>query len=137
RGGHGGADAPRPCSRAGAGMTELSKVEFSGDDVIVARITGEIDLSNAGDVSETLSSAVPNTALGLVIDLTATSYLDSSGVHLLFDLAERLQRRQQQLRVVVPQGGPIRRVLRIVELALTVPVVTTVGEAVEQIRAAA
>jgi len=118
-------------------MTELSQTEFSGDDVIVARLTGEVDLSNAGEVSETLSAAVPNTALGLVIDLTATSYLDSSGVHLLFDLAERLQRRQQQLRVVVPQGGPIRRVLRIVELALTVPVVTTVGEAVEQIRAAA
>ena len=118
-------------------MTELSKVEFSGDDVIVARITGEIDLSNAGDVGETLGAAVPNTALGLVIDLTATSYLDSSGVHLLFDLGERLQRRQQQLRVVVPQGGPIRRVLRIVELDLAVPVDASVDEAVEQIRAAA
>jgi anti-anti-sigma factor len=118
-------------------MTELSEVEFSGDDVIVARLTGEIDLSNASEVGETLSAAVPNTALGLVIDLTATSYLDSSGVHLLFDLAERLQRRQQRLRVVVPEGGPIRRVLRIVELDDTVPVLASVDEAVEQIRAAA
>jgi anti-anti-sigma factor len=118
-------------------MTELSEVEFSGDDVIVARLTGEIDLSNASEVGETLSAAVPNTALGLVIDLTATSYLDSSGVHLLFDLAERLQRRQQRLRVVVPEGRPIRRVLRIVELDDTVPVLASVDEAVEQIRAAA
>ena len=118
-------------------MTELSEVEFSGDDVIVARLTGEIDLSNASEVGETLSAAVPNTALGLVIDLTATSYLDSSGVHLLFDLAERLQRRQQRLRVVVPEGGPIRRVLRIVELDATVPVLASLDEAVEQIRAAA
>jgi anti-anti-sigma factor len=118
-------------------MTELSEVEFSGDDVIVARLTGEIDLSNASEVGETLSAAVPNTALGLVIDLTATSYLDSSGVHLLFDLAERLQRRQQRLRVVVPEGGPIRRVLRIVELDETVPVLASLDEAVEQIRAAA
>ena len=118
-------------------MTELSQTEFSGDDVIVARITGEIDLSNAGELGETLSAAVPNTALGLVIDLTATSYLDSSGVHLLFDLAERLQRRQQQLRVVVPQGGPIRRVLRIVELDETVPVLASVDVAVTQLRASA
>ena len=118
-------------------MTELSEVEFSGDDVIVARLSGEIDLSNASEVGETLSAAVPNTALGLVIDLTATSYLDSSGVHLLFDLAERLQRRQQRLRVVVPEGGPIRRVLRIVELDDTVPVLASLDEAVEQIRAAA
>jgi anti-anti-sigma factor len=118
-------------------LTELSQVDFSGDDVIVARLTGEIDLSNAADVGETLAGAVPNTALGLVIDLTATAYLDSSGVHLLFDLSERLQRRQQQLRVVVPEGGPIRRVLRIVELDATVPVVPSVDEAVEQIRGAA
>ena len=118
-------------------MTELSQVEFSGDDVIVARITGEIDLSNASEVGEKLSGAVPNTALGMVIDLTATSYLDSSGVHLLFELGERLQRRQQQLRVVVPEGGPIRRVLRIVELDETVPVMASVDDAVAQIRAAA
>jgi anti-anti-sigma factor len=118
-------------------MSDLSQLEFSGEDVVVARLTGEIDLSNAGDVGEALSTAVPNTALGLVIDLTATAYLDSSGVHLLFDLAERLQRRQQQLRVVVPEGAPVRRVLRIVELDDTVPVTPTVEEAVAAIRAAA
>jgi anti-anti-sigma factor len=116
---------------------ELSEVEFSGDDVVVARLSGEIDLSNAADVGEQLAAAVPNVALGLVIDLTATAYLDSSGVHLLFDLGERLQRRQQQLRVVVPEGGPIRRVLRIVELDATVPVLPSVEQAVEQIRAGA
>jgi anti-sigma B factor antagonist len=116
-------------------LTELSELEFSGEDVIVARLSGEIDLSNAADVGEQLAAAVPNTALGMVIDLTATSYLDSSGVHLLFDLGERMQRRQQQLRVAVPEGGPIRRVLRIVELDAAVPVTATVDEAVEQIRA--
>jgi anti-anti-sigma factor len=118
-------------------MSDLSQVEFSGDDVVVARLSGEIDLSNAADVGETLSAAVPNTALGLVIDLTATAYLDSSGVHLLFDLAERLQRRQQQLRVVVPEGAPVRRVLRIVELDESVPMTATVEEAVAAVRAAA
>ena len=118
-------------------MTELSQVEFSGDDVVVARVSGEIDLSNASEVGEAMSAAVPNIALGLVIDLTATAYLDSSGVHLLFDLAERLQRRQQQLRVVVPEDAPVRRVLRIVELDETVPMMASVEEAVAAIRAAA
>jgi anti-anti-sigma factor len=118
-------------------MSDLSQLEFSGEDVVVARLTGEIDLSNASEVGETLSAAVPNTALGLVIDLTATAYLDSSGVHLLFDLAERLQRRQQQLRVVVPEGAPVRRVLRIVELDESVPVTASVEDAVAAIRAAA
>ena len=118
-------------------MSDLSQLEFSGEDVVVARLTGEIDLSNASEVGESLTAAVPNTALGLVIDLTATAYLDSSGVHLLFDLAERLQRRQQRLRVVVPEGAPVRRVLRIVELDKSVPVMSSVEEAVAAIRAAA
>ena len=118
-------------------MSELSELEFSGDDVVVARLRGEIDLSNARDVGDQLSAAIPNSALGLVIDLTATDYLDSSGVHLLFDLGERLGRRQQQLRVVVPEGAPIRRVLRIVELDESVPVVAAVDDAVASIRASA
>jgi anti-sigma B factor antagonist len=118
-------------------MNELSTLELSGDDVVVARLAGEVDLSNARDVGDKLSTAVPNTALGLVLDLTATTYLDSSGVHLVFDLAERLRTRQQQLRVVVPAGAPIRRVLRIVELDESVPVMAAVDEAVADIRAEA
>jgi anti-anti-sigma factor len=116
-------------------MSELSHLDMSGDDVIVARVTGEIDLSNAAEIGAELGAGVPNSALGLVVDLTATAYLDSSGVHLVFDLAERLRRRQQQLRVVVPPGAPVRRVLRIVRLDSAVPVVPTVDEAIEQIRA--
>jgi anti-anti-sigma factor len=115
-------------------MSELSHLDISGDDVVVARLSGEVDLSNATEVGDELSTSVPNTALGLVLDLTATTYLDSSGVHLIFDLAERLRTRQQQLRIAVPTGAPIRRVLRIVELGDTVPVLASVEEAVEAIR---
>jgi anti-sigma B factor antagonist len=118
-------------------MSAMSRLDMSGDDVVVARVSGEIDLSNAADVGDQLRAGVPNTALGLVIDLTATTYLDSSGVHLVFDLAERLRTRQQQLRIVVPAGAPIRRVLRIVELGDTVPVLASVDEAVESVRSSA
>jgi anti-anti-sigma factor len=118
-------------------VSDLSRIELSGEDVVVARLTGEIDLSNAADVRDQLSGSVTNSALGMVVDLTATSYLDSSGVHLLFELGERLRRRQQQLCVVVPEGVPIRRVLKIVELDSSVPVLATVDEAAERIRSQA
>ena len=116
-------------------MSDLARLEFTvRDDVVIARLSGEVDLSNATEVGNEMTAAVPNSALGLVLDLTATEYLDSSGVHLVFELAERLRRRQQQLRVVVPAGAPIRRVLRIVELDDSVPVVGAVDEAIQQIR---
>ena len=107
------------------------------EDVIVARVSGEIDLASASAVGDELAGAVSNHALGLVIDLSETTYLDSSGVSLVFELAERLRRRQQQLRLVVPEDAPLRRVLRIVDAAATVPVLATVEEATEHIRAAA
>ena len=115
------------------------QVAIAADDgeIVVARISGEIDLASAPAVRANLAEAVPNQALGLVIDLTTTSYLDSSGVSLIFELAERLRMRQQKLRLVVPEKAPLRRVLRIVNVAGVVPIVATVAEADAQIRAPA
>ena len=104
---------------------------------MIAHVSGEIDLATAPVIGEQLSDVIPNKALGLVVDLTETSYLDSSGISLIFDLAERLRRRQQQLRLVVPEDAPMRRVLRIVDAGGTIPVLATVAEATSEIRDAA
>ena len=104
------------------------------DDVVVARVDGEIDRSNAEDVADALFGAVPNTALGLVLDLSATTYIDSAGVHLLFGMASRLRRRQQELHAVVPEGARIGRVLSVVALERTVPLHSTVDGAVAECR---
>jgi anti-anti-sigma factor len=119
-------------------VNELAGVTIEGDDqVVVARIVGDVDLSNASVVGDQLAEAVPNRALGLVIDLTPTTYLDSSGVSLVFDLLERLRRRQQQLRLVVPEDAPLRRVLRIVDAGGTLPLLASVDEATADIRSGA
>src|SRR3954469_20983766 len=117
-------------------MSDELGISIDGDeDIVVARITGEIDLASAETVGAELAGAVPNRALGLIVDLSGTSYLDSSGVSLVFELAERLRRRQQQLRLVVPEDAPLLRVLRIVKAADVVPITGSVDEAAAQIRA--
>lgn len=72
-----------------------------GSDTPVARVVGEVDASNAASLAARLKEAVPNSAIGLVLDLSQTTYLDSSGIHLIFDLADALRRRQQMLQLVV------------------------------------
>jgi anti-anti-sigma factor len=106
------------------------------DGVVVARIVGEVDLSNAPRVEALLTRAIPNDAVGLVIDLSETTYLDSSGVSLVFQLAERLRTRQQRMRVAAPDDAPLRRVLKVVKLESVVPMSPSVDEAVEEIRKA-
>jgi len=100
------------------------------DDVVIARLEGEIDRSNAQQLTDALLQAVPNMALALVLDLSDTTYIDSSGVHLLFDASDRLSKRQQQLRVVLPDGARISKLLSVVSMDRTVPLHSTVEEAV-------
>lgn len=98
--------------------------EFLGD-AILARLSGDVDLANARSVKERLLEAVPNTASGLVLDLSATHHLDSSGVRLIFELAERLGNRRQELQIVVPGESNIRRVLLLTEVDSVVPMFTS------------
>lgn len=101
------------------------------DDVVLARVRGEVDLSNAPSVRERLLRAVPNTALALVLDLSRTDYLDSSGVALIFELAERLGARGQKLELVVPEESVIKRVLVLTAVEQVAPMFASEEDALE------
>jgi anti-sigma B factor antagonist len=105
------------------------------ENAVVAEIVGEVDLSNASDIGSALEGSVPQRALGLVLDLSEATYFDSAGVHLLFRLGGRLTRRRQQLRVVVPDGAPIHKIVSLAGLAWTVPQDGSVHEALTNLRA--
>lgn len=80
----------------------------------LARITGAIDLSNVDELGRQVERSVSNRARGLVLDLSGVTYLDSTGLRLIYRLARQLGDRQQRLRLVVPPGS---RVLRVLDLA--------------------
>lgn len=104
------------------------------DDVVVAALPEEIDLANARGITSMVAAAVPNEAVGVVLDLSATTYLDSSGVHLVFDLADRLAARQQTLVLAVPEHSNVRRVLELVDVSVVAPMVVGVAPAKERAR---
>jgi anti-anti-sigma factor len=106
-------------------------VERRGD-VVLSRLGGDVDMSNAGFVREQLTGAVPNDVQALVLDLGGVRYLDSAAIELLFELARRLDRRRQQLRLVVPGDSPLRRLLALTEVGSVAPLHTTLERAVEQ-----
>jgi anti-sigma B factor antagonist len=103
--------------------------------ITVARIRGEIDMSNADELGSTLQNAVEHVSAGLVIDFTPTGYLDSAGLHFVFDLGKRLRDRGQRLHLVVPEGSPVASVLDIVQIDALAPRSLTVDEAVGKLRA--
>ena len=55
-----------------------------------------------------LRGLLTNRSESLVVDLVATTYIDSAGINLLFELAAELRQRQQRLFLVVAERLPDR-----------------------------
>ena len=111
-------------------MSALAEVfeEWRGE-VPMARLSGEIDASNVGDVTERLRRLLTNRSTTLVIDLSPTTYLDSAGINMLFTLGDELRARQQTLRLVVADGSPVSRMLALTGLDRAQPTYPVLADA--------
>jgi anti-sigma B factor antagonist len=99
---------------------------------VVAHLSGEVDMTNAARVREELLASVPNDALVLVVDLDGCRYLDSAAIEVVFDLARRLGRRRQELRLVLPPSSPLARVLTLTDVQTVAALHETLDSAVAQ-----
>jgi anti-anti-sigma factor len=114
---------------AGPLPEELAQVavERHGPTVL-ARLTGEIDLSNAGTVEDLVTGGLGG-ATAVAVDLSGLSYLDSAGLALLSRLSGRLAGLAGSLRLVVPPDALVGRTLTISGLPAAIPVDETVEAA--------
>lgn len=111
---------------------DLARVEVAwSDGVAVARVKGEIDLSNAGNLVSSLASAVEEAPL-VVLDLSELSFIGSSGIHALFQLSRLCSRFGGAMCVVAPEISPLRSILLLTDLSKVVPLHDTVPLALEQ-----
>ena len=97
--------------------------------VVTAEVSGEIDMSNAADLRNALIAALPNSSMGLVIDLSDVQYLDSAAIRVIYELVDRLAARGIALRLVVPPTAPTLDALRMSGVPDAVPVHATAAEA--------
>lgn len=106
---------------------QLERLEGS----VIARLSGDIDLSNAEALKRSIADSVSNQELRLVIDLSAVGYLDSAGIAMLFHLSRRLAEHQQQLILLMPADSPIRRSLRVSGWPADVPIVESLANPIK------
>lgn len=86
--------------------TALTLVASAGDDGDrILAVTGEIDMSNAGEFGAALERELA-TGAALIVDLTGVTYLDSAGIATLFD-----QAADHDVRLLAPRL--LDRVLRV------------------------
>jgi anti-anti-sigma factor len=77
---------------------------------------GELDVVSVPAVLEGAAALVEG-ARGVVLDLSAVTFFDSSGVRLVDRLSRESSRAGAAYRVVAPTGSTARRVLELVGLA--------------------
>jgi anti-anti-sigma factor len=95
-------------------LSDLASVfVWRREGVLVAAVTGEIDVSNAAELERAIAGELDDDAAGLVVDLAGLEFMDSSGVHLLFALARRLAQRGLGFALVMPPETLPRRVLEL------------------------
>ena len=83
------------------------------DGVATTVVSGELDLATAPSLSAAV--AAHGDARLLVLDLTAVTFLDSTGVRVLIE-ADRACAGSGSRLVVLVGDGPVRRVLELCEL---------------------
>jgi anti-sigma B factor antagonist len=91
---------------------EQCPVTWSGRTAVV-RLPTEIDLTRSDAVREALLAALNQGALSLIVDMTATTFCDSSGITALVRAARRATATGATIRLAVT-APPVLRVLSLV-----------------------
>jgi anti-sigma B factor antagonist len=96
-------------------------------DVPVLRAIGELDLTTAPLLSKAADDELALGPAALVVDLSRTTFLDSSGARTIAQLGRRATAADVALQVVCPrQNTAVRLVIDLLDLRSVVPVVESV-----------
>jgi anti-sigma B factor antagonist len=112
----------------------LANLDFEArDGVLIAGLTGEIDMSNAVDVYQSLIDRITRDVLGVAIDLTGVRYLDSAGILMLFRLRSHFETTGQDLRLILTPGSLVAETLELVDVPGTIGVVDSTAGALAEL----
>jgi anti-anti-sigma factor len=104
------------------------------DRVVIARMVGDIDMSNADDISVAVIDATPHDLLGVVLDFGEVTYLDSAGIHLIYRLRQSLRARGQALKLVIPRRSPAVDAIRLAGVERNLGVAEDVEQALRELQ---
>ena len=100
------------------------------DPVVVLAATGEMDAATVRHLDTVIDEAITQHENHVVLDASAVTFVDSTGITSLISGLRRLNRSRRRLALAFPQGGPLHRALEVTGLDHTFECHSTVDEAV-------
>ena len=83
-------------------------------DVLVLAVFGEVDIATAPELAQAVRSV--SMARRVVIDLTGTTFIDSTGIHALEGAHRELVKQEVELSIIRPADRLVSRVFEIAGL---------------------
>ncbi|MCX2951549.1 STAS domain-containing protein [Lentzea sp. NEAU-D7] len=102
------------------------------DGVVVAVISGELDMISVDGIGTALFDQVDKRPAGLVVEL-AVDFMGSSALSMLLELNARSQREGVELVIVAAQAAAVRPMMASA-LSQVLPLAQSVDEAVKLVR---
>ena len=110
-------------------LTRMSAFELelaeANPSCVVASLAGELDLTNARELEDRLTSAASLDVL-LAIDVNAVVFIDSAALHVFFKLARR--RDRSMLAIVMEPTAAVSSTFEIVDMRSAVRIVASLAE---------
>jgi anti-anti-sigma factor len=131
--GNGGDDNPDPPLPADARTAHERDIRWSGRHAIVS-MPAEMDLTNISDVSDLLAAAASSSPEVITVDMTATTFCDSAGIHALSRTHELATGNGSELRLALGDS-PAVRIIQLTGLDQVVPVYRDVQQSLATPRA--
>lgn len=107
--------------------------EIADDGIHVIAVTGEVDLFTAPDLKRAAAEAIDAGARCIVVDLTTTRFLDSTGLGVLIGIAKRVRPAGGDL-AIVNTDETTANTFAITGIDGVIPVVATRQDAVQALR---
>ena len=91
------------------------RIDRSAAGITVLELLGDHDLATADELAAAINQALASRP-GLVVDLTETTFMDSTVVHLLINAHQVLEARGHELIVQITEASAVLRILQLTQL---------------------
>lgn len=108
-------------------LFDVERSTVAGRPALTVR--GELDIATAPQLTAAAEALLASSPDSVVVDLTPTAFLDSSGARTLILIARRAAAAGTALHVVAPRANrAVRLPIDLLQLDTAVPIVNSAGE---------
>jgi anti-sigma B factor antagonist len=93
--------------------------------------TGDLDMYTAAELRPRLDAVENDPSAQLVVDLSETNFIDSTGLGSIVQCWRRLSRQGRTMAIVAPRGSAAAVLLEMSGLGKTLPIFETRDDALE------